>query len=62
MTDIYFKLICKIYIDNQIYAKLCILGDKNQSIYDFKDADERFLIYSDKLFNFISVRLPQYIM
>ena len=52
ITPLYFELTCKIYTDNNKKAKICILGDRNQSIYHFNKADERFIIYADKLFNF----------
>ncbi len=52
VTPLYYKLVCKLYVDNYIKAKLCIIGDRYQSIYDFNKADERFIIYADKLFNF----------
>ena len=52
ITPLYFELICKIYKDNNKEAKICILGDRNQSIYDFNRADERFIIYAEQLFNF----------
>ena len=48
----YYELICKIYKDNDNNARLCLLGDRNQSIYQFNKADERFLIYANKIFNF----------
>jgi len=31
---------------------ICIFGDKYQSIFQFNNADERYIIYGDKLFNF----------
>ena len=52
ITPLYFEIICKIYNDNNVNAKICILGDRNQSIYSFNNADERFIIYANKLFNF----------
>ena len=52
ITPLYFQFIHKIYNDNNLDAKICILGDKNQSIYDFNKADERFIVYADELFNF----------
>lgn len=55
VTPLYYKLVCKIYLDNYIKANLCIIGDRYQSIYDFNKADERFIIYADKLFNFNDV-------
>jgi len=52
ITNLYYELICKINCDNKSYAKLCLLGDKYQSIYEFNNADERYLIYADQLFVF----------
>lgn len=41
-------------IDNSyLYpAKICVLGDKYQSIYDFNGADNRFIRFSDKCYGF----------
>lgn len=69
MTPLYYELVCKICYDNIKISKLCITGDKYQSIYGFNLADERYLIYAEKLFKFncntwitstlsISFRLP----
>lgn len=52
ITPLYYELICKINNDNKLTAKLCLLGDRFQSIYDFNKADQRFIIYADQLFNF----------
>ena len=56
LTILYYRLLCQIYKDNQVFnkksAKICILGDKCQSIYQFNDADARFIIRGDTLFNF----------
>jgi ATP-dependent exoDNAse (exonuclease V) beta subunit len=53
MNAIYYQLICKITYDNNYDDfKLCILGDKNQSIFKFNKADERFIVYGDRLFDF----------
>ena len=49
---LYFRLICKIYNDNLSKAKICILGDRYQSIYDFNGADSRFIIMAKEIFNF----------
>jgi hypothetical protein len=49
MSPLYFELVCKILSDNKT-AQLCILGDKNQSIFDFNGADERFITFADKIF------------
>lgn len=69
MTPLYYELVCKICYNNSKTPKLCITGDKYQSIYGFNFADERYLIYADQLFKFnckewitsplsISFRLP----
>ena len=53
ITNIYYELICKIYKDNtNKKTQICLLGDVYQSIYDFNNADPRFILYSDKLFDF----------
>ena len=55
ITSLYYELICKIYKDNiNINTKICIFGDKNQSIFDFNKADQRFIEYATDLFNFNS--------
>lgn len=59
MTPLYYKLSKKIYNDNfrcdsdkiTNPCKLCILGDKNQSIYAFNGADERFITMAKQCFN-----------
>lgn len=58
MTPLYYSLICNIVRDNDVNSndiKLCVLGDRYQSIYEFNEADERFIIYADRLFNFNSL-------
>lgn len=49
VSSLYFKFIKKIISDNITDYKLCIFGDVDQCIFKFKNADERFLIYIDKL-------------
>ena len=52
MTPNYFSLVCKLINDMKLQkATLLLLGDRYQGIYDFKDADTRFLVYSDKIWN-----------
>uniref|UniRef100_A0A6C0IYA5 UvrD-like helicase C-terminal domain-containing protein n=1 Tax=viral metagenome TaxID=1070528 RepID=A0A6C0IYA5_9ZZZZ len=51
ITLTYYKLIKKIYQDNNHDAKICLLGDKYQSIYDFNGADSRFIEFGEKCFN-----------
>ncbi len=51
-TPLYYQLVCKLYNDNGIkQSKICIFGDKFQSIFAYNKADERFIILADKLFN-----------
>jgi hypothetical protein len=58
INPLYYQLIYKIYNDNVfVNAKLCILGDRKQSIYDFNQADPRFIIYADQLFDFNNIQL-----
>ena len=55
ITSLYYELVCKIYKDNEkINTKICIFGDKKQSIFDFNKADQRFIEYAQDLFNFNS--------
>lgn len=51
MTPLYYKFSRKIIRDNdEKKLQMCVLGDKQQSIYDFNKADSRFIIYTDLLF------------
>ncbi len=52
ITSIYYELICKIYKDNLLESKICILGDEYQSIYQYKGADQRFITLGNMIFNF----------
>jgi hypothetical protein len=52
ISPLYYKLICKIFKDNKVKAKICILGDRYQTIYDFKGADSRYIIHASKIFNY----------
>lgn len=49
---IFYEFICKIIADNIKQAKICVLGDKNQSIYTYSGADSRYMSLANKLFNF----------
>ena len=51
INALYYKLLCKIIRDNTKDYTLCILGDKNQSIYSFNGSDSRYLTIGDKVFN-----------
>jgi len=50
MNKIYYKLVNKIINDNLIDCRICIIGDKFQSIYAFNNADYRFITLADKIF------------
>lgn len=53
MTPLYYELVCKIFYNNETSrTRICITGDKYQSIYDFNLADERYIINANKLFKF----------
>ena len=53
MTPLYYRLVKKIYRDNsRNEAKICVLGDRYQSIYDFAMADPRFISFADRIFTF----------
>jgi hypothetical protein len=54
INPLYYELICKIFKDNNKNIKICILGDKYQSIYNYQGSDERFIVLGNKLFNFNS--------
>lgn len=64
ITKLYYELICKIYNNNtNINTKICIFGDKKQSIFSFNGADERYIEYAEELFrfntyNWITCHLP----
>jgi len=52
ITPLYYEFICKIIVDNGLSARICLLGDKNQSIYSFNNADSRYLSLADHFFSF----------
>jgi len=52
MTPLYYNLVCKIVSENLSKPKIVVLGDRFQSIYEFNNADNRFIIFANKLFKF----------
>jgi len=50
MSSLYYKLVIKIINDNLCDARICVIGDKYQCIYQFKDADYRFITLAEKIF------------
>jgi len=51
MTFLYYKLVMKIFNENNRGFKICLFGDKMQSIFTFNNSDNRFLTMGDKIFN-----------
>lgn len=52
MTPNYYRVVCKLYNDSNSNAQIIVMGDKMQSIYSFNDADSRFIIHAEELFDF----------
>ena len=50
MSSLYYKLVVKIISNNLCDPRVCVIGDKYQCIYQFKDADDRFITLADKIF------------
>ncbi len=50
MSPLYFELVTHIIKDNNKNIRLCILGDKNQSIFKFNNADERYITMANQIF------------
>lgn len=51
MNPLYYESVHKIFKDNDNYnIKLCILGDKYQSIYEYNGADSRFITEAENVF------------
>lgn len=51
MTQLYYLLVAHIVKCSKFVPKFCILGDPNQTIYDFNGADSRYLTLAPQLFN-----------
>mgnify|MGYP001166919994 FL=1 len=49
MTPLYYQLMVKFITDYGRPIQMLILGDKKQSLYDFKGSDERFLTAADSI-------------
>lgn len=59
MTPLFYELIHKFLSDIDFpESGLIIMGDRYQGIYDFKNADTRFLTLSDKLYSGKFINLP----
>jgi len=59
VTPLYYIVACKIFQDNihenKNKVKVCIFGDEKQSIFDYKNADGRFITYGDQLYDFNNI-------
>ena len=51
MKELFYEFILKLVKDNEKEAKICIMGDKFQTIYQCFGADGRYLTMAPKLFN-----------
>jgi len=52
LTPLYYDILCKSILCNENKNfRLCLLGDKYQSIYRYKGADNKYIENSDKEFN-----------
>ena len=57
MNSIYYELSCFILTmvalnNSNVMPQICVLGDPKQSIFQYSGADERYLLHSDRIFNF----------
>lgn len=53
ITPLLYRMLSKILTDNKKRkdCKILIMGDQMQSIYKFREADSRFITFSDQIFN-----------
>ncbi len=51
MKELFFDLIIKFIYDNKKHIKIGLFGDYRQSIYQFNDADERYIHEGIQIFN-----------
>ncbi|NBV29316.1 hypothetical protein EBS02_09955, partial [bacterium] len=55
MTELYFTLVCRFLTKSKLVNfQLVCCGDRYQSIYQFKDADYRFLTLAKQIWPFLS--------
>ena len=51
MTPLYYRLVCTMLREtNSDKIRICILGDRFQSIFKYNMADERYIIFAEELF------------
>lgn len=56
MSKTYFDFVIKVLLDNKLHTcnqvvQIALLGDEQQNIFDFKNADERFLTFGHRVFS-----------
>jgi hypothetical protein len=59
MTSLYYTLVCTVLFNNDGDYRVCVIGDKFQSIYKFNGADERYITKADTIFAFNKVPWKQ---
>ena len=50
LTPLYCRLVKMIIKHNKKNPLMVIIGDKRQMIYEYNHADDRFMLYGDKIF------------
>jgi nucleoside-triphosphatase THEP1 len=58
MTRLLFQFVKYVIAHNSVVPVLILLGDKDQALYEFRGADNRFLTLGDKIFNRPAKRFP----
>jgi hypothetical protein len=57
ISPLYYEAVCKLLRDNGCNeAQIVVMGDRAQSIFDFNGADERFIVFAERLFSFCERR------
>ena len=49
LTELYYQFVIKFLLDMNGKVQIMCMGDKLQSVYEFKGADARYLTMADKL-------------
>ena len=51
MTPLYYKFLCCIIANNALPLQMCLIGDRHQTIFDYNEADCRFMDEAEALFH-----------
>ena len=51
MTPLYYKFLCCIIVNNALPLQMCLIGDRHQTIFDYNEADCRFMDEAESLFH-----------